>query len=116
GTIPVASISGSTTNAGLIVDNSGKGDLFTASSSGLSRFTIQQNGNILLGQNGQTATNYSISGAQTGGSNTTGGNLTLAAGNGTGTGGSGSINFQVASASAASPTFASEVNTQTSAA
>ncbi len=48
-TIPIASFSGATTNAGLIVDNSGTGDLFTASSSGLNRFVITQNGNVGIG-------------------------------------------------------------------
>jgi hypothetical protein len=46
GTIPTASFSGQTTFAGLVVDNSGKGDIFTASSSGLSRFVITQAGNV----------------------------------------------------------------------
>ena len=34
-------------NAGLIIDQNGSGDLFTASASGTSKFTIQNNGNIL---------------------------------------------------------------------
>jgi hypothetical protein len=46
GTIPVASISGKTSFAGLVVDNSGAGDIFTASSSGLPRFVITQAGNV----------------------------------------------------------------------
>jgi hypothetical protein len=46
GILPVASISGKTSFAGLVVDNSGAGDLFTASSSGLSRFVITQAGNV----------------------------------------------------------------------
>ena len=46
GTTPVASISGSTSFAGLLVDNSGTGDLFTASKSGAPKFTILNNGNI----------------------------------------------------------------------
>ena len=50
GTVPVASFSGKTSFAGLVVDNSGSGDLFTASSSGLSRFTINQNGSVGIGQ------------------------------------------------------------------
>jgi UDP-N-acetylglucosamine transferase subunit ALG13 len=48
-TQPVASISGQTGKATLTVDNSGGGDLFTASSSGLSRFVIKQNGNVGIG-------------------------------------------------------------------
>ncbi len=44
GTQPVASFSGTTSFAGLIVDNSGVGDLFTASTSGLTRFVLQSNG------------------------------------------------------------------------
>jgi len=49
GTVATASISGKTSYAGLIVDNSGKGDLFSASSSGLTRFTISQVGNTTIG-------------------------------------------------------------------
>jgi hypothetical protein len=47
-TIPVASISGATGKAALVVDNA-SGDLFTASSSGLNRFVITQAGNIGVG-------------------------------------------------------------------
>jgi hypothetical protein len=49
GTQPIASFSGQTSHAGLIVDNSGVGDIFTASSSGLNRFVIKQNGNVGIG-------------------------------------------------------------------
>jgi hypothetical protein len=49
GTTPTASISGFTSNATLIVDNRGVGDLFTASSGGIPRFTIKQNGNVGIG-------------------------------------------------------------------
>jgi len=56
GTFPVASISGKTSFAGLVVDNSGQGDLFTASSSGLSRFTITQSGGIGLGSSNNVGT------------------------------------------------------------
>jgi hypothetical protein len=41
-----ASLSGKTSFASLVVDNSGVGDLFAASSSGLSRFVITQAGNV----------------------------------------------------------------------
>lgn len=46
GTLAIASVSGQTSFAALTVDNSGVGDLFTASSSGLPRFVITQNGNV----------------------------------------------------------------------
>src|SRR5437660_4976904 len=49
GTVPTASISGRTSFASLVVDNSGVGDIFTASSSGLNRFVITQNGNVGIG-------------------------------------------------------------------
>jgi len=49
GTLPVASISGKTSFAALTVDNSGLGDIFTASSSGLNRFVITQAGNVGIG-------------------------------------------------------------------
>ncbi len=45
-TTPIASFSGSTNFAGLVVDNSGSGDLFTASVSGAKKFTILNNGNV----------------------------------------------------------------------
>lgn len=48
-TAPSASISANSTYASLVVNNSGNGDLFTASSSGLNRFVIKQNGNIGIG-------------------------------------------------------------------
>ncbi len=48
GTMPIASISGASSLPALVVDNS-VGDLFTASSSGLSRFVITQNGNVGIG-------------------------------------------------------------------
>ena len=48
-TTAVASISGSTNYAALVLNNSGKGDLFTASSSGLNRFVITQSGNVGIG-------------------------------------------------------------------
>ena len=49
GITAIASISGKTSFAGLVVDNSGLGDIFTASSSGLSLFTLQKNGQVVLG-------------------------------------------------------------------
>ncbi|MBI4099975.1 hypothetical protein HY440_03110 [Candidatus Microgenomates bacterium] len=59
GTQPVASISGSTSMASLVVDNSGSGDIFTASSSGLSRLVITQNGNVGIGTT-TTATRFDV--------------------------------------------------------
>jgi hypothetical protein len=47
-TAPVASLSGQTSFAAMIVDNNGVGDLFTASKSGLSLFTVKNNGQVLL--------------------------------------------------------------------
>ena len=52
GTKAVASISGQTSFAALTVNNSGSGDLFTASSSGITKIRIDTNGNILPGANG----------------------------------------------------------------
>jgi len=48
GTLGVASISGQTSFAALVVDNS-IGDLFTASASGATRFVIAQNGTVTIG-------------------------------------------------------------------
>ena len=47
GTLAVASVSGTTSFASLVVDQSGLGDIFTASAAGLPLFTIQRNGNIV---------------------------------------------------------------------
>jgi site-specific recombinase XerD len=46
GTIPTASISGNTSQATLVVDQSGSGDIFTASSAGQTRFVVKNNGNV----------------------------------------------------------------------
>src|SRR5262249_53735855 len=54
-TIPVASFSAQTNAfAGVVVDNSGLGDIFTASSSGLTRFGIKNNGDIIFDPIGTT--------------------------------------------------------------
>ena len=45
-----------TSFAALVVDNSGKGDIFTASKSGFPLFTIRNNGNVLLGGDNATIT------------------------------------------------------------
>lgn len=47
GTLSVASISGTTSFAALVANNDGVGDLFSASSSGTNKFTVQRNGLIL---------------------------------------------------------------------
>ncbi len=49
GTLPVASMSGATTNASLIVDQSGSGDILTASVSGLTKFVVTNAGNVGIG-------------------------------------------------------------------
>jgi len=61
GTLPIATLSGTTSFAGLVVDNSGVGDLFTASSSGLNRFVITQAGNVGVGTTTPNADLASIS-------------------------------------------------------
>src|SRR6185437_9103309 len=53
-TNPVASFSGATTFANTIIDQSGTGDIFTASKSGATKFTIQNNCNLVA--NGGTFT------------------------------------------------------------
>lgn len=65
GTIPVATISGKTSFAALVVDNQGVGDLFTASSSGLNRFVVKQNGNVGVGTTEPTAP-FEVKGSGTG--------------------------------------------------
>jgi len=49
GTLPVASVSGNTSFASLVVDNSGLGDIFTASASGTTRFTVKNSGVVVIG-------------------------------------------------------------------
>ncbi len=49
GTIAIASISGATSFAGLVVDNSGTGALIAASASGATRFVVNQNGSVGIG-------------------------------------------------------------------
>jgi len=49
GTTPIASFSANTAFVGMVVDNSGLGDIFAASASGLNRFVIQNNGNVGIG-------------------------------------------------------------------
>ena len=47
GTQPVASIGAKTSFATMVIDQSGLGDIFTASAAGKTIFTLQRNGNIL---------------------------------------------------------------------
>jgi len=49
GTIPTASFSGATSQATVIVDQSGTGDIFAASSSGQTRFVVAGDGNVGIG-------------------------------------------------------------------
>jgi len=49
GTNPVASIAANTSFSGLVVDNKGIGSIFTASSSGLTRFAIRNSGIVDIG-------------------------------------------------------------------
>src|SRR5207248_1036695 len=65
GTLPVASISGKTSFASLVVDNSGLGDLFTASTSGTPKFTITNSGNLVFA-GGQTGAFTTLTSAATG--------------------------------------------------
>ena len=73
-TIPAASASANSNFAAMVVDNRGSGDLFTASSSGLSRFVITQNGNVGIGNT------LPLAKLDVNGSASVSGNLTLAGG------------------------------------
>lgn len=55
GTVSVASISGATSHASLVIDQSGVGDLFTASVSGATKFKITNGGSVVVG-NGALST------------------------------------------------------------
>ena len=59
GTIAIASASGSTSFAAMVVDNNGVGDIFTASKSGETKFLIRNNGLTALSMNG-TATAFAL--------------------------------------------------------
>lgn len=65
GILPAASISANTISSAMVIDNSGSGDLFTASSSGLSRFTISNNGNVNIGVATTSAARLTVTGGQT---------------------------------------------------
>ncbi|MBI5044694.1 MAG: site-specific integrase [Candidatus Levybacteria bacterium] len=49
GTAVTASVSANSSFAALLADNRGNGDIFAASSSGLNRFVVRQNGNVGIG-------------------------------------------------------------------
>jgi hypothetical protein len=49
GTLSIASVSGKTSFASLVVNNDGVGDLFTASASGWTRFVIKNDGSVGIG-------------------------------------------------------------------
>ncbi|HZE87692.1 MAG TPA: hypothetical protein VE090_05840, partial [Methylomirabilota bacterium] len=62
GTIPVASFSGKTSFAALVVNNSGVGDILAASSGGQSRFRVTNNGSVLFqGDTISSSTSASLS-------------------------------------------------------
>src|SRR5206468_2261799 len=48
-TTPAASVSANSNFAAMVVDNTGSGDLFTASKSGATKFRIAKSGNIAIG-------------------------------------------------------------------
>ena len=52
GTLAAASVSAHTSFAGLVIDQAGPGDIFTASASGVPLFTVQKNGNLVMAGNG----------------------------------------------------------------
>ena len=86
GTSPAASMSAQSSFASLIIDNSGAGDLFTASKSGSTKFTITNAGGIQLGLNTGTSAQCLLGGvtASWGSCGTgTGSNWNLNSANGT---------------------------------
>src|SRR5581483_9892811 len=98
-----ASISANTSAAAFVVDNIGgsispTGALFTASSSGLSRFTIQQNGTIVIGADQNTPTKTFIRGGAALGNGVAGSDFYIDASNGTGTQSAGNLIFRTGQA------------------
>ena len=72
---PVASISGSTSFASLVIDQAGAGELLTASDSGATRFVLRQNGSVSLGSGSLANAGYTLDvlgSARIGSSNTPG--------------------------------------------
>jgi hypothetical protein len=65
GTTAIASVSGATSFAALTVDNSGVGDLFTASSSGNTLFVVRKSGVVLIGNSTNGLTFDYINGGPT---------------------------------------------------
>ncbi len=70
GTVAAASVSANTSYAGFVIDNRGSGDLITASSSGLTRFTVFQNGNVTIGNTGNQGYRLDVQGSVRIGNNT----------------------------------------------
>ncbi len=58
-TLPVAQITGNTAKSALIVNQTGTGDLFTASQSGATKFVINNVGNVGIGTNNPTSSSES---------------------------------------------------------
>ncbi len=83
GTTPVTSVSGITAQATLLVDNNGVGDLFTASKSGATRFSIANNGNLIATGTLTGLTGLTTSGTVTLSSLTTDGGIMFTNGSGT---------------------------------
>ena len=54
GTLSIASISGSTSNAALLVNQTGVSDIFTASASGVTRFSVTNTGDLVIGDDGSS--------------------------------------------------------------
>lgn len=70
GTVAAASVSANTSFAGFVVDNRGSGDLLTASSAGMTRFTIFQNGNVTIGNTSNQGYKLDVQGSVRIGNNT----------------------------------------------
>ena len=71
GTVAAASVSANTSFAGLVVDNKGSGQLLTASSSGMTRFTIYNGGDVVIGNTADAGYRLDVQGSVRIGNNTT---------------------------------------------
>lgn len=72
GTVAAASVSANTSFAGFVIDNKGSGELLTASSSGLTRFTIYNSGNVVIGDGPDSGFKLDVKGSVRIGNNTNG--------------------------------------------
>jgi hypothetical protein len=99
-------------NAIFIANQKGSGDILTASTSGTAKFTIANDGTMIIGTDGAPIAT-TIRGGVSSGNSVAGANLTIDASNGTGTAGSGDLIFRTAQGSDTTLSFDNASSTST---